>query len=132
MQLVRSKIPIVGGELLHGTTGFPSIFVLFNVGALVCLFFATLGVEPDRRNRWISFPFQYVSTLSQQSKNISFLQFDNSVNLNLACKTGNASHVIYWHVAFNESGELLNNRSLVKNVFCQASAPHAQPILSAH
>ena len=131
VQLVRSKIPIVGGELLHGTTGLPSIFVLFNLGALICLFFATLGVEAEERNWWVSSPFQYTTTLSQKSINMTFLHFGHSATLNLSCKTGNRTNAHYWHVAFNESGELLNNRSLVKNVICQANAPHTQPMLSA-
>ena len=57
MQLVRLKIPIVGGELLRGTIGFPSIFVLFNFGTLICLFFATIGVEDEQRNPWVSSHF---------------------------------------------------------------------------
>ena len=129
VQLVRSKLPIVGGELLHGTSGLPSIFVLFNLGALICLFFATLGVDADERDRWVSSPFEYTSTLSQQSNNKTLFSFDRSVRRNLTCKTGDGTRAHYWHVAFNESGEVSYNRSLVKNVFCQAKAPHAQPML---
>ena len=57
-------------------------------------------------------------------------EFDFSAIHNLTCEIGNETHAHYWHVAFNESGELVYSKPLVKNALCKANRPHAQTIFS--
>ena len=131
VQLVRSNIPIIGGELLQDTANLPSVFVLFNLGVLICIFLATLGVDAETRHPWVLSPFQKITIFSKPLNESTSFIFDPLTLHNLTCRTGNETHVQYWKAAYNESQELRFNRRSVRNAFCQAGAPHAQPLLGA-
>ena len=140
VSLARSRMPIVGGELLRGTTRWPSVFVLINAGALFCLFFATLGVKADRRYPYVLSSFNFTTTLSEPFNESFFIYPPNNslenktssnVLNNMTCSTRNDTHAHYWSAAFNATLAGSTIYVVGNSISCQAKAPAVHPMLTA-
>lgn len=109
VQLRRSRIPIVSGELLVNQTRFPHILVIANALFIALAFIATFGVNGQTMPRLVPTPLAYVSRIRADPK----LDYDKQKRLRprifLQCRFVNRTTQIFWPGAFNVS----NNARLV-------------------
>ena len=133
VQLTRSRIPIVGGELLHGDTRWSFMFVLIYIAAILCLFFATLGVDSDKRHPLELSSFNNITTLSEPFDNTTVFAPLLGEFHNLTCRTGNETHAHYWSATFNATPYGNSNyfKWVGENASCQADSPQARRVVSA-
>lgn len=127
VQLARSRVPIIAGELLMGVSRLPSAFVLVNIGVFLCIFFATLGVDADEQDVWKRGSFSNVTTLTIPStiSNTSKYSIHEPGDARyLTCMTSNETHAQYWPSAFNKEGRWAYNAS------CQTGARGYDPMLT--
>lgn len=143
--LARSRIPIVGGELLRGVTRWPSLFCVVNLTMLGFLCLATLGVDADEKPRWERASFHNITALSKPRnfnmskagdslftslrENVTYsLYFRKSNFENTTCKTRNTTHADYWPIVFN--GTQRWHKWFADNASCLANANATIPLLT--
>ena len=142
--IARSRIPIVTGELLRGSTKWPSIFEFINIGTYGMLFFATLGVDADLVEDWIPQSFQNITTLAMPKASTTIpndiIQIGEGLGRNyrnLTCKTVNETHALFWPSAFDVKDTTRRTSSnktehlwAAQNLTCQEDAPGYSPLVT--
>lgn len=144
VRLARTRVPVVGAELLTGSIRLPNVFVLVHIGVLAALFVDTLGVEPGLKpaSRRASFTNIMILSMPDRSTSVFINLPDGNTTAALSfiitsfedrsCKTRNRTHGIFWPIAFNgslrrtpEMNEWQENRASG-----EAEAPGIQPLFT--
>lgn len=126
--IARSRIPILGGELLRGVSRFPSVFLVIHTTILVLVFIATLFVESSEGTVWENANFTNITTLSRGGDTILWTRESKYENVTCIKKTN--THAQFWPVAFN--GEYSKHGLALFDSFCQAEAPGFSPLLTVN